>query len=153
MGCTRMYSGAWRAPWCPPGAARVARRGGRREGAAAALWRGRHDDVVHRRPNKQHQEAPYLTAKLRSGTKESERRRRRGSTQRHSTGRWRRGEPRVWWQMAALGLRSSAAQVGALNRGAASWPAGPRAWDANAESGSAPSATPARMRVQPAAGG
>jgi hypothetical protein len=64
----------------PPG-----RRG--RLDAAAELRRGRLVDVVHGKPNKPHQEVPYLTAKLRSGTTGTGRRRRCSSTAaRHGIG-------------------------------------------------------------------
>jgi hypothetical protein len=65
----------------------AARRGGRREGAAAELRRGRLVGAVHGKPNKPHQEVPYLTAKLRSGTTGTGRRQRRSSTAaRHGIG-------------------------------------------------------------------
>jgi hypothetical protein len=77
---TKTLSGERRTLRCPAGAATVTRDGGRRGGAATELRRGRLVDAAHGKPNKPHQEAPYLTTKLRSGTTETGRRRRRSST-------------------------------------------------------------------------
>jgi hypothetical protein len=123
-GCTnrcgdsaRTFSGERRTLWCPPEAATATRDGGRRGGAATELRRGRLVDVVHGHPNKQHQEASYLTAMLRSGTKESGRRRRRGSTRRRSTGQRQRGDPRVWrWRQQGLEFRGRRRCGRPLNR-------------------------------------
>jgi hypothetical protein len=116
---TRASRRARRTPRWPSGTARMARRGGRRRDAAAALRRGWHGDAVHDGASRRHLGDPYLTAKLRSCTKATERRRRlRSGTAAALQRTAAKRRPRDWVAGVALGFRGSRGGVGRSRWGA-----------------------------------
>jgi hypothetical protein len=92
-----------------PVAAATTRSGARRTAAAAALRRRRHSDTMHCSASQRHHGVPYLTAKLRSCSNATGRRRRRGPSTVVRTKTAARRGPRVW---AALGFWEPARVAG-----------------------------------------